>query len=367
MKIALIRKNYTQFGGAENYLKQIARKLTAKNHNVTIFSSGKWPDNFSLRKVKTLRKPSFLSNILFALKSRTMLRQETFDCILSLERTFSQDIYRAGDGCHKEWLEKRGMIESPIKKASFSISPNHIVSLYLEKICFLNSGIIIANSKMVKSDITRHYRIPEEKIHVIYNGVDLSRFQPVTPEERTARKRALNINEEKVVLFIGADLKRKGLPVLLKAFSLLDTKNIRLIIAGKTPGSRYLAMVKELGIEKNVTFRGPEKNVQALYAAADVFVLPTIYDPFSNATIEAMASGLPVITTIYNGASELIENGVQGYAVKDPLNFEILAEKILSSLSHSEDMGRHARIKAAEYPVDDAIESILNIISGDSF
>ncbi|HDH34850.1 MAG TPA: hypothetical protein ENG88_05270, partial [Nitrospirae bacterium] len=209
MKIALVRKNYTHYGGAENYLKLVADGLASRGHEVRIFSSGDWPEKYSVTKIRSLRKPSFLSNLFFASDSMRELQKDPADCILSFERTYFQDIYRAGDGCHREWLNKRGILESGLKRISFRLNPHHRLLLFLENKCFMNSGKIIANSMMVKKDIMKHYRVDDGKIEIVYNGTDLERFRPVGTEEKAAIKERLNIKEEKVVLFAGADFKRK--------------------------------------------------------------------------------------------------------------------------------------------------------------
>ena len=365
MKIALIRKNYSSYGGAENYLRLVAKGLNAKGHDVHIFSASNWHDNaFSVHRIKTLNKPSFLSNIFFAVNSKAVLKKESFDCIISFERTFFQDIYRAGDGCHREWLNKRRMIEPFLKKLSFSLNPHHLVVFYLEKRCFSKSKKIIANSMMVKNDIIKHYSIPDRKIHVIYNGVDLNRFRPVTAEQKTIAKHSLGIRENKVILFVGADFKRKGLTVLLKAGSLLDMKDKKLIVVGKKETPQYFKMAKKLRIEKHVIFWGHEPEIEKFLIIADVFVLPTIYDPFSNAALEAMATGLPVVTTAYNGASELIENGVNGFIISDPLDERAFADKISTALLKAEEIGKNARTKAEDYSIEKAVDSIIKVILG---
>lgn len=364
MKIALVRKNYTHYGGAENYMKLVADGLAYRGHEVRIFSSGDWPEEYSVTKISPFRKPSFLSNVLFAAESRRALRKEPADCILSFERTYFQDIYRAGDGCHREWLNKRGVLESRLKKISFSLNPHHRLLLFLENKCFMNSGKIIANSMMVKRDIMKHYPVDDGKIEVIYNGTDLKRFRPVGKEEKAALRERLNIKEEKVVLFVGADFKRKGLPVLFKAFSLLKRDGVRLIVVGRRPKPEFISMAKKFGIDKEVTFWGPEKKIEELYWVSDLFVLPTIYDPFSNATLEAMASGIAVITTSHNGASEIIEDNVHGYVLKDPMDHYALARNISNALDRSEVLGKETRIKAEDYPIGNSIEKIINMISG---
>jgi UDP-glucose:(heptosyl)LPS alpha-1,3-glucosyltransferase len=246
---------------------------------------------------------------------------------------------------------------------SFLLNPHHLVLLYLEKKCFFNSKTILANSMMVKKDILKHYSVPEEKIKVVYNGIDLQRFQPAEKNQKTALKDFFRLKEYRVILFVGSDYKRKGLTTLLKALSLLKMKDVKLIVIGSKDTSRYLLLARELGVDKNVIFWGGEKEIEKLYRLADVFVLPTLYDPFSNATLEAMASGVPVVTTSYNGASELIENGVQGFVIDYPLNSKAFAEKIYLSLQHAEDLGKKARMKVENYSIEKAVDNIIEIIS----
>jgi UDP-glucose:(heptosyl)LPS alpha-1,3-glucosyltransferase len=364
MRIALVRKNFTSFGGAENYLRLIAGKLSDQGHEIEIFSAAEGSgDKFSVRKVNACRKPSFLSNIMFASRAKEALQKVSPDFILSFERTLYQDVYRAGDGCHKEWLKRRGIIDSPLKQFTFKINPHHLTLLNLERRCYQSSRYIVANSNMVKDDIIRNYPVSPDKIHVIYNGVETSGFKPADNEKKKALRRSYQLKEDNIILFIGADFKRKGVSFLLKSFSLVDLNNTRLIIAGRPAKTEYISMTEQLDIDKKVTFWGPEKDVGNLYAVSDVFVLPTIYDPFSNATLEAMASGLPVITTQYNGASEIIEDGVQGFIV-DPQDTKLLSERITSALADCEKMGKSARAKAEEYSIDNAVNSIVGLISG---
>ncbi|MBI4697816.1 MAG: glycosyltransferase family 4 protein [Nitrospirae bacterium] len=272
-------------------------------------------------------------------------------------------MYRAGDGCHREWLGKRSILEPFIKRMSFALNPLHLTLLYLEKQCFSNSRVIIANSMMVKSDIKKHYSIPDEKIKVIYNGVDLKRFSPPEKEQKKAEKNSLGIKEVKVILFAGSDFKRKGLGTLLRAAASLDMTDKKIIAAGKEHPHQYISLAKKLGIEDKVVFRGAERDMERLYRISDVFVLPTVYDPFSNATLEAMASGLPVVTTSSNGASELIENGVQGFVINDPLDADSFAGAVSKTLKQSDEMGRQARIKAEGFSIEKAVDEIIGVIS----
>ncbi|MBI4843552.1 MAG: glycosyltransferase family 4 protein [Nitrospirae bacterium] len=364
MKIALIRKNFTPYGGAENYMMQTASALAGRGHEVHILSAGDWPEEyFIFHKINTVSGPSFLSNTLFASNVKKALGKEAFDSVISFERAAGGDIYRAGDGCHKEWLSRRGEYAPFHKRISFLINPHHRMLLYLEKKRFENSKLIIANSKMVKNDIIRNYSVDPEKIRVIYNGVDLRKFHPVDADKKAAVKYSIGLQEKKVILFAGADLERKGLPALLRAFLRMERKGMMILVAGKKAGGKFASLIKRLGIKKSVLLWGTEKDMTKLYAASDILVLPTIYDPFSNASLEAMASGLPVVTTSANGVSELITNGVEGYVIKNPSDSDTLAKMMSAALSNSLEMGSNARKKAEGFPIEKAVDEIVRLIS----
>lgn len=336
MKIALIRKSYTAYGGAEKYLSRLIGELCRQGHEVHIFAQ-KWekPINlgsqFYFHPIKVYAPLSFLESLAFARASYRVLREEKFDVIHSFERTFFQDLYRAGDGCHREWLRQRKKIDPWFKRPTYYINPNHLVILYLEK-RLLNSPdlkYIIANSQRGKKEIIYHYGLAEEKIKVLYNGVDLQQFHPlrVLPNRQIWREK-LGIGKSDIVfLFVGSGFERKGLPFLLKALPFLDKKNLKLLVVGKNGIKKYKDYAQKLGVAEKVIFTGPQKEVDYFYGLSDFFVLPSIYEPFSNACIEALASGVPVITSKINGAAELIREGENGLLINDPTNiWEIIAK-----------------------------------------
>ncbi|HEY1582956.1 MAG TPA: glycosyltransferase family 4 protein, partial [Chthoniobacterales bacterium] len=159
------------------------------------------------------------------------------------------------------------------------------------------------NSQLVKREAVEYYGYPEARIDVVPNGVPLRDFR-TDPETRRLRRKVLRLDEEEIaVLFVGSGWQRKGVRFAVRAVNSLG-KNFRLLVAGR--GRKRLAR------GRSIHRLGAVRDLPALYAAADIFLLPTLYDPFSNACLEAMASGLPVITTRDNGFSEIIENGVHG-------------------------------------------------------
>ena len=371
MKIAFVRKAYTPYGGAERYLAQLIERLCNQGHEVHVFAH-RWDSNGTptegnapvFHRVPVVKSPSFLEALSFAFFSKKLLQEEAFDIIHSFERTLYQDIYRAGDGCHREWLIQRGKMDSWIKKQTYWMNPLHRTLLFLEKRVFQSPRIkkIVANSQRGKEEIIRHYGVPGGKIEVIYNGVDLETFHPrnVTLFRKTLRKELKIPLETLVVLFLGSGFRRKGLDRLIASFPQIkkEVPQAVLIVAGKDGIQPYREMARSLGVERNILFLGPTQRAKELYAASDLFALPTIYDPFSNACLEAMATGIPVLTTRANGVAELIYDRQNGFLVQDPLNPEEIAEKVLAFCMSSEKHLLREKARNTSLPLD--LDSVLN-------
>ena len=214
MKIALVRKSYTPYGGAERYLAQLIGRLSQQGHDIHVFAN-RWEEGkgeepggrVSFHPVPMIRAPSFMEALSFALFSKRLLQEETFDIIHSFERTLYQDIYRAGDGCHREWLIQREKIDPWLKRVSYPINPLHLSLLFLEKKLYRSPKLkrVVANSTRGKEEIIRHYGVPPEKIEVIYNGVDLDVFHPrnVALYRRPMREELRIDPEAYVILFLG--------------------------------------------------------------------------------------------------------------------------------------------------------------------
>jgi UDP-glucose:(heptosyl)LPS alpha-1,3-glucosyltransferase len=341
MKIALIRKKYSDFGGAELYIKRLAEGLAGSGHEVHFFASS-WKtkseeSGIIFHKVPSLDFFSLTSLLSFLFFLKIRLKKEKFDIIHSFERTPSQHIYRAGDGCHKEWLFQRARHRGFLKKMMMRFSPLHICLLLIEKKIFEkgNYQYIIANSKMVKENIMKHYGVPEEKIRVIYNSVDRERFSSEHKEEmriKTRKEYKIDSNDT-LISFVGSGFERKGLGFAIRAVKALQDRKYKLIVVGKGSIGKYEKLAESLSVRDQIIFTGPLFDTSPIYAASDVFLLPTLYDPFSNASLEAVASGLPVITTKMNGASEIIMEGENGFVIKDPRDIKEISQKINLSLN----------------------------------
>jgi len=289
---------------------------------------------------------------------RELAANRAFDCVFSLDRTRRQDVYRAGDGVHRVWLERRRQFAPWWRKPFIGRGSFHRNLLELEAGTFDpgNTRRIIVNSEMVQREILKHFSFPADRIHLVRNGVELARFQG---GDRTAARKQFGIRDDEfLLLFVGSGWERKGLKYLLAALGALQresikrefiagarlvqeasrrvTEQLRSTILGSTPPAESpMQETTEIAVDRiklmivgkgrkpphtptNVMFAGAMSEVEHAYAAADLFVFLPIYEPSANVVFEAMAAGLPVVTSVQNGASELIEEKVNGTIIDDP-------------------------------------------------
>ncbi len=367
MKIGIIRGAFNPYGGAEVFLSRFIEGLISRGHEVIAYSR-EWPETkgVTLHRIRA-GGPSFLRPLTFALNVKKAVEADNPDVVIGFERTFSQDIYRAGDGSHREWLARRARTVGPLKRLLIALNPKHRVLLYLEKRLFTDPRLkkVVANSNRGKAEITRLYGLRPEDICVIYNGTAALKDRELNKEKEREKLRAELKIEAKapVLLFIGSGFERKGLPYLLKAIALLPAETM-LVVIGKGRTGRYKKEAERLGISKQVIFMGPVKGARRYHPIADVFVLPSIYEPFSNACVEAMASGLPVVTSRVSGVSEIIDNGISGAVVEDPADEAALADSIRPFLKpeKARTAGLKAQKRVKTLTMDSNVEGFLRLV-----
>ncbi len=344
MRIALLRLRVGGPGGAETTLGHLARGLAAAGHRVTVYGAGVQPHESLGPQVKYAPVPVWggktLRLLSYALNSRRLLVQEPVDVVLSLERTLFQQVYRAGDGCHREWLARRTPQLSMAQRLAQTLSPFHLVMLQLENRLFRDPELkrVIANSRQVKAEIIRHFQGEPGKIRVIYNGLDRRVFRPPAEADRRQVRRRLGAPEDGgLILFVGSGFARKGLAYLFEAFSHLTDEQAHLWVVGKDRPADYQRLAQRLGVASRVRFWGPQAEVAPFYQAADLLALPTLYDPCSNVVLEALGCGCPVITTQANGAAEFITPGENGAILVSPEPIPLLATALEEWLTKSRD------------------------------
>lgn len=362
MRVALIRYS-CRMGGAEQSVAYLASELIRQGHEVHLFAhdiAETGLDGVVFHRVPVMRGASVIKVLSFAFYAASLLKRESFDVVHSFERTFYHDLYRAGDGCHQEWLLSRHRA-FPRRRPLDAVSPRHHAILAMQRHIFTPncSRRVIANSMKTKQEIVRHYDYPEDRIAVVYNGVDSDRFHLRNRERlRVPTRAALGLaRNDLALLFVGSGFERKGLSFCLggmaQALSRCPQIPLTLIVAGKGNPRPYLALARTLDLTERVRFVGPWEKIEELYAAADAFVLPTLYDSFANVTLEAAAAGLPVLTSRQNGASELIEDGRSGLIVSSPTELSEIGGKMseLFDATRRQALGLAAHEMALQFPV----------------
>jgi UDP-glucose:(heptosyl)LPS alpha-1,3-glucosyltransferase len=346
MKIAILRQRISGPGGAETTLGYLARGLAGAGHEVTALGlPGQEQAAAALGLgIRYLPVPAWGGKtgrlLTYALNAQRLLKNSRFDAIFSLERTLYQHFYRAGDGCHREWLARRAPYLSGPARVALAVNPFHLVMLHLEARLFAAPGLkrVIANSCQVKDEIIKHYGLAPERIQVIFNGLDHGRFRLLSETARGEAARSLGAPPgAKLVLFVGSGFNRKGLAYLIEAFSGLKGKDARLWVVGKGDPGPYLRRAARMGAGERVKFWGPQPDAAPFFQAAEVLALPTIYDPCSNVVLEALGSGAPVITTAANGAREFITPGLNGEILSRPDDISALKEALIQFLDRGAD------------------------------
>jgi len=319
LKIGFVRRGFSPSGGAEVYLRRLARGILAAGHEVMLFTTPAWPESEWPGKINRITASGPIE---FADELERVNPRNHCHVLVSLERVWHCDFFRAGDGVHRAWLERRARFDAPLRRFARAFSRKHEGILQLEKALFGSAGAgrVIANSAMVRDEIVNYYGFPADAIDLIRNGVRVSEFGPASLKRAAAREQFRLAEADIAVLFLGSGWERKGLRFAVAAVESLRNDRMRLLVAGRGNRSRFRS--------RNVRFFGEVGDVRPLLAAADIFLLPTLYDPFSNASLEAMAAGLPVVTTRANGCSEIIEEKIHGSIVDRADNITALGEAL---------------------------------------
>ncbi len=352
MRVAIVRQRYNPYGGAERFIERALPALERAGAEVTLIARSQ--EGWGSKRILTLN-PFYVGNAWrdwsFANAAREAWQSARFDLVQSHERIAGCDLYRAGDGVHRCWLEIRQRAAGPLARLGIALNPYHRYVLAEERSMFEHPALraVICNSAMVRDEIRSGFRIAPEKLHVIHNGVDLEHFQPRHGAAlRASARSGLGLaGNEFAFLFVGSGFARKGLDAAIAALAQCKEPSFRLLAAGRDgDAARFAALAHGAGVGERVRLLGAREDVRPLYAAADCFILPTRYDPFPGAALEALAMGLPVIVGRHCGAAEVLRHGQSGW-ICEPDDTAGLAQLIRSAAQALVDAGTGAALRAA--------------------
>jgi UDP-glucose:(heptosyl)LPS alpha-1,3-glucosyltransferase len=378
--VTLIKSELFRQGGLEKYTWQIARDFCTLGSPVTILTSGAVQAPFSDPLLKIVALPihhplSFLNVLHFDQSCFEYLSKHPTPIIFGLDRNRFQTHIRAGNGVHAAYLQRRAVEEGVVKKLSFALNPLHHAILCLEKKGFEHPDlkVLFTNSAMVKREISQFYRTDPDKIQIVHNGVEWHGMQDAFDQwdsgrERTQRVLHLDPNAFQF-LFIGHNFRRKGLEKLLSALALMKQEHFQLSVIGKDKNlAHFETLIHRIGLSQKVFFFGPQKETAPFYQLADCLIIPSLYDPFANVTVEALAMGLLVVSSKSNGGHEILspQNGVVIESLEDTFSFSKALKNILN-LRKTTESARSIRQTVKHLDFSNQLRRITELISNQTF
>jgi UDP-glucose:(heptosyl)LPS alpha-1,3-glucosyltransferase len=352
MRIALLIERFEpDAGGVETSAWNVAHGLARAGDEVHVIARrGCASPPLHLHRVRVPAAWQPLRVVAFSRAAARAAARVEADCILSFARTLHQDVYRAGGGSHADYMERCYGSRHRLRR----LSPRHAVLLAIERRIFRDPDQgVVAISHKVESELRCRHGVADERLAVVYNGVDLERFHPRHRAGGGARlRRELGAGVAPVWLFAGSGFARKGIDTALRALASGGPGAAQLWVAGRDDPRPWRRLAEDLGVAERVRFLGYRRDIETVYAAADALLLPTRYDAFGNACLEAAAAGLPVVTSGDAGAAELFRElgGVVDDA-EDVAGFAA-ALKLLADAPTRERIGRAARRVAEGYSWD---------------
>ncbi len=340
MRVSLVVRSLGVHGGTERVALGLARHLVAAGDAVTawVLDNGQSVPGVQVRRLpwgrgRLLRMASLGRGVAQA-------RSVPADVVCSLVRSPGADVWRAGGGCHERFL-------GPGLRR---IHPAERMELALDQAAARTARCVVVNSELAGRDLVAHYGVEPGRLRLIRNGVDLARFRPTVGGERWCPGPA--------VVLVGHGWNRKGVSVALEVLARLPAVQLFLVGRERHPG-RFLRQAAALGVEDRLHVLGAVDALEELLPTFDAMLLPTRYDPSANACLEALACGVPVVTTNSNGASEVLPDPAWGACAPDAV--EALAET-LDRVLHEPTAREAARAAAERWPLPAATEQLRALL-----
>ncbi|HVN63930.1 MAG TPA: glycosyltransferase family 4 protein [Candidatus Binataceae bacterium] len=356
MRIAILSRRFDAHGGGtERDLIVTAQCLREAGHEIVIYAdvirspAAEW----DVRRVPGPRLGRTMGLLRFAQGAAPAARRDGAEIVLSFARAIGADIMRSGGGAHVSYVRAARQWRGAAAAAAMRFSAYHRAQMLVEWRAFQWPGLkrVIAVSELVRKDLIRQFGLAPEKTATIYNGVDLERFRPTA--DRTGRdsiRAQFSLpGTARVVAFVGNGFARKGLRFLIEAWRVIPGSPFLLVVGTDRAAEVYKRQAQAMGIGERVIFAGSQPDVAAIFQAVDALALPSFFEPFGNVVMEAMASGLPVLTSVHCGAAELLPPAMRAYCVRNPADTGEVAIRMTALLDAPAALRNEARAAAAKF------------------
>lgn len=364
-------------GGAETYIGDLARRLARDGHAVHLYAS-RWdaaalPASTHFHRIDVPNGPRFLRPWRFGAACERALANQRHDASVGFDKTWGQDVLYPQGGLHAAsaahnllkfphgWQRTAAALGKWFDPAAWSFAR-------LERKQYLGTKrpLVVVNSRMVRSHFEQFLGVPPESLRVVHSAIDPLRFAAEDrPKRRHEERERWGVSaQEPVGLFVAMNYRLKGLAPLLKAAARMprDTA-FRIAIAGHPKFGRYRRLAEQLGIADRILFLGHRNDPKDAYFASDFLVHPTFYDPCSLVALEALACGLPVVTTRCNGASELLTPPNDGLVIDDPHDSGALSAAMAQMLDrgYRSAAAQAARQASARWTFEHHYRALLDV------
>jgi len=370
VRIGLIARRFDPAGGGtERDLIVTAEMLRDAGHRVSIYADEvrAAAPGWTVIASGLPRIGRTARLIVFAMTAASRARREGAEMVIGFARVVGADVLRSGGSAHASYVRSARVWRGPAASIAMRLSPYHRAQIAIERRAFTSARmrLAIGVSEMVRQDLAASFNLDPERTATLYNGVDLERFHPREPEIRRSARAELGVPDGvPMAIFVGNGFARKGLGCLLEAWPAVDQKTILLVVGNDRGLTRFRRRADRLGLGSRVVFTGPRNDIDRMFAAADFLALPSLFEPFGNVVLEAMASGLPVLTSSRVGAAEILPESMRRYVVKEPTDPSEIAWRARELADNVAGLAAQARTTAETCTWENYRKGLLGLITG---
>lgn len=366
IRVAVVIPKYGLVGGAEGFVFNLTERLAQRDDFDVHVIANQWRSGnapITFHKVPIIRFPRWLQPVSFACFAQKAIQAGSYDIVHSHDRIFEMDLFTFHGIPHRIWVKET-------KRNRLSLFDRAMVWVEQKAFNNLNGPIIMPVSNLVKEEVLKVYDVPESKIKTIHPGVSFERFSSLDRQvcRHEIRQHHGLAPDDVVVLFVSMNFELKRLDLVINGIAEVVEKedgnsSLKLLVVGKGDSKRFGAQARGMGISERVIFAGVTDEVEKYYLASDIFAMPSRFDTFGLAVLEAMAAGLPVIITTRVGARDLVESSLSGFILSENPSVPEMTAALTALATHEKrmQMGENGRQIALRHNWDNTVDKVADL------